>query len=484
MTAHPSASPAPAYSREVLALLAAVSLASTLASEPIAVAGERICAAAAVRTFYARRSYALAWTSADLAALLRAVDGARDDGLDPALYHRAALAGALTPENADLLATDAFCLLAAHLQQGRVEPELLLPAWCREPDIDAAAVLQSALDAHAVDVALQRLAPRHDAYRKLKEALAEYRRIARAGGWAVLPPGPPLRLGDRNERVAALRRRLDLPPSDFFDDALDRAVRDFQSHHGLDADGVAGAATRRELDVPVAARIEQLAVNLERWRWMPDTLGASYVVVNIAAFRLQAFENGRAVLSMKTVVGKELTRTPFFAARITDVVVNPPWNVPESIAAKELRPKQRRDRCFFAREHLEVTRDGRLRQTPGPWNSLGRLKFNMPNRHDVYLHDTPAKSLFDLSARAFSHGCIRVERPLDLAAWLLRAQPEWTIEALQAAIVAGGERSIVLPASEPVYVLYWTASAGDDGRVAFQRDVYGRDAALARALRR
>jgi len=472
------------YLRNVLAILAAVSLASRLTSEPIAVAGERICAGSSVQTFYARRNYALAWTSGDVAALLHGIDAARDDGLDPAAYHRAALARTRDAADIDLLATDAFCLLAAHLQQGRVEPELLLPAWCREPNIDAAAVLQSALDAHAVDVALQRLAPRAEAYRTLKKALAEYRGIERAGGWSAMPAGPPLRRGDRGPRVAALRRRLGLASSDEFDEALDRAVRDFQAHHGLDVDGVAGAATLHELDVPVAARIEQIAVNLERWRWLPDVLGASYVVVNIAAFRLQAFENGRAVVTMRTVVGKEFTKTPFFAARITDVVINPPWNVPESIAKKELWPKQRRDGRFFAREHLEVTRDGRLRQPPGPWSSLGRLKFNMPNSHDVYLHDTPAKSLFDLSVRAFSHGCIRVERPLDLAAWLLRAQPEWNIEALQAAIVGGAEQSIVLRGSEPVYVLYWTAFVADDGVVAFQPDIYGRDAVLVRALHR
>ncbi|HEV2720549.1 MAG TPA: L,D-transpeptidase family protein [Thermoanaerobaculia bacterium] len=465
-------------------LFAVVTLTARLSSDPIVAGGERICAAASVRTFYARRNGAVAWTDGDVAALRRAIDAVRDDGLDPALYHRRLLSTNLSSDDREILATDAFCFLAAHLQHGRVEPEFLLPAWCREPDIDAAAVLQAALDAHLVDAALQRLAPRHEAYRTLKTALADYRRIERDGGWAALPPGPPLRRGDRNGRVAALRQRLGLPAGDVFDDDVERALRDFQVHHGLDADGVAGAATRRELNVPVAARIEQLALNLERWRWMPDVLGASYVVVNIAAFRLQAFENGRAVVSMKTVVGKEFTKTPFFAARITDVVVNPPWNVPDSIAAKELWPKQRRDRRFFAREHLEITPDGRLRQTSGPWNSLGRLKFNMPNGHDVYLHDTPAKSLFDLSVRAFSHGCIRVERPLDLAAWLFRAQPEWSVEALQAAIAAGAERSIALRAGEPVYVLYWTASVADDGRVVFQRDVYNRDAALARALGR
>ena len=458
----------------MLALLTAVVISTT-------VAGEKICAESSVRTFYTRRNFEPAWSAENLAALQRAIDAADDDGLNPNDYHRAALASVRVPEQRDLLATDAFCLLGAHLQRGRVEPEFLLPAWCREPDIDLAAILQAALDANAVEATLARLAPQHEAYRSLRDVLAGYRRIEREGGWEALPPGKSLRLGDRNERVAALRRRLSLPPSDLFDADADRAVRDFQTHHGLDADGVAGAATRRELDVPVAARIEQLAINLERWRWMPDDLGASYVVVNIAAFRLEAVADGRAALSMKTVVGKQFTQTPFFAARITGIVVNPPWNVPETIAAKELWPKQRRDRGYFAREHIEVTRDGRLRQPPGQWSSLGRLKFDMPNRFDVYLHDTPAKSLFDLTVRAFSHGCIRVERPLDLAEWLLRAQPH---DDLLAAIAAGRERLIPLAAPERVYILYWTAWIAGDGRVAFHRDVYDRDKALARALRR
>jgi murein L,D-transpeptidase YcbB/YkuD len=462
----------------------------TITSGATTVAGERICAAAPLRTFYARRDYAPAWDAENLAALLRAIDGARNDGLDPNDYHRAVWSAAAMPpiSSGDILATDAFCLLGAHLGQGRVEPELLLPAWCVEPRLDLAAVLQSALDTHTVEATMARLAPRHESYRRLRDALAEVRRIEQGGGWGTLPPGKALRRGDRNARVAALRERLrieagDSSPSsqsnEVFDDALDAAVRDFQAHHGLAVDGVVGNATRRELDVPVAARIEQLIVNLERWRWMPDDLGASHVVVNIAAFHLDVVENGRTILSMKTVVGTEAKRTPFFAARITDVVVNPPWNVPDSIAP-ELWPKQQRDRGFFAREHIEITRDGRLRQAPGPWNSLGRLKFNMPNRFDVYLHDTPAKALFDLDVRAFSHGCIRVERPLDLAAYLLRMPAE----SIQKAIIEGKERSIPLPAAVPVYVLYWTAWIGDDGRIAFHRDVYDRDGAVARALRR
>ena len=214
---------------------------------------------------------------------------------------------------------------------------------------------------------------------------------------------------------------------------------------------------------------------MERWRWLPEQLGDRYLLVNIAAFRLDAIEGGRSVLSMKTVAGKEYTRTPFFAARVTEVIANPWWNVPDSIAAKELWPRQQRDPSYFAREHM-VVMNGRIRQRPGSWNALGRLKFNMPNRYDVYLHDTPAKSLFARSFRAFSHGCIRLERPFDLAHYLL---PDADIET---AVDAGRERAIPLASPVPVYVLYWTAWVGDDGHIEFHRDHYERDAALAASL--
>ena len=259
-------------------------------------------------------------------------------------------------------------------------------------------------------------------------------------------------------------------------------MRHFQSHHGIAEDGVVGRETLRELNVSAADRARQIAVNMERWRWMPENLGKSYVLVNIAAFRLDVIEGTRSVLAMKTVVGHDFTRTPFFAARIAEIIVNPWWNVPDSIAVKELWPKQRRDRSYLAREHMIVT-NGRIRQRPGEWNSLGRLKFDMPNGHDVYLHDTPAKALFEQPFRAFSHGCIRLEKPLDLALYLLRDQPRWNARAIESAIESGNQQSIRLTAPQPVYVLYWTAWVGDDGHMEFHRDHYGRDAALAAALR-
>jgi murein L,D-transpeptidase YcbB/YkuD len=444
------------------------------------VAGRRICDAS--RTFYARRHFETAWSDETIAALLRAIDALENDGLNPARYHRDALLRTRGAER-DVLATDAFLLAAGHLSSGVMDPEFKRPAWCGAPGaVDLAAVLQSALENGTIEADLPLLAPRHAAYVRLREALAGYREVAERGGWNHVPEGPSLRTGDDDPRVLEIRKRLGLlPDRTRFDEELDAHVRHFQSHHGISEDGVVGRETLREMNVSAADRVRQIAVNLERWRWMPADLGEDAVLVNTAAFRLDVVDDDRSVLTMKTIVGKDYTRTPFFAAHITAVTINPWWNVPDSIAIKELWPKQRRDRSYFSREHMIVS-NGRIRQRPGPGNALGRLKFEMPNSYSVYLHDTPSRELFDRTRRAFSHGCIRVERPLALALQMLRDQPEWTAEAIETAIVAGQEILIPLKEPRPVYVLYWTAWVGDDGHMEFHQDHYERDLAIAKRL--
>ncbi|HEU4887449.1 MAG TPA: L,D-transpeptidase family protein [Thermoanaerobaculia bacterium] len=467
----------------MLAFLLALSLDIAPLLHRDLVAGERICDAAGLRTFYARREHRAAWDERSAASLLRAIDALAEDGLEPNRYHREALLRLPPDAERDVLATDAFLAAATHLSRGIVDPQFARPAWCAPPPkIDVAALLQSALDDGTIEETLARVSVRHEGYTRLRKALAGYRELARTEGWPVVPAGRTLRVGDEDERVVVLRKRLYAPgDSAVFDAGLEELVRHFQSHHGITVDGIVGPETLRELNVSAADRARQIAVNMERWRWMPEDLGPSYVLVNIAAFRLDVIEGDHSVLTMKTVVGKEYTRTPFFAARIVEVIVNPWWNVPDSIATKELWPKQRRDPSYFAREHMVVS-NGRIRQRPGDWNALGRLKFNLPNRYDVYLHDTPAKSLFARSFRAFSHGCIRLERPMDLALYLLRDQPRWTTAAIESDIATGTERAIRLTTPQPVYILYWTAWVGDDGHMEFHQDHYGRDAALAAAL--
>lgn len=465
----------------ITALVLALDIGSLLNGD--IVAGERICDVTGLRTFYTRREACPAWDAPAMASLLRAIDVLAEEGLEPDRYHREALLRLAASAERDVLATDAFLSAATHLSQGVVDPQFVRPSWCAPPPKrDVAAILQSALDDGTIEETLAGLSSRHEGYVRLRNALAGYRELAQNGGWHVVPPGRNLRLADDDPRVIDIRKRLYSPhDGSLFDSELDVLVRHFQSHHGITVDGIVGPETLREMNVSAADRARQIAVNMERWRWMPEDLGKSYVLVNIAAFRLDVIEGDLSVLSMKTVVGKEYTRTPFFAARIEDVIVNPWWNVPDSIATKELWPKQRREPSYFEREHMVVT-NGRIRQRPGPWNALGRLKFNIPNQYDVYLHDTPAKQLFERPFRAFSHGCIRLERPLDLALYLLRDRPRWNADAIESDIEAGAERSIRLTTPQPVYVLYWTAWVGDDGHLEFHRDHYERDAALEAAV--
>ncbi len=339
-------------------------------------------------------------------------------------------------------------------------------------------------------------APIHEGYERLEEALERYRRIAGRSEPEPVPPGPSLELGAEGERVVALRARLaaaaeaeaaeplsetELP--EVFDATLEEAVRAFQERHGLPVDGIAGASTLAELNRTAEDQIRKIEVNLERWRRMPADLGERHILVNIAAFRLDAIEEGRSVLDMRVIVGRTHTRTPVVSSAIERVVLNPSWYVPRSIASKEIWPKARKSRSYLRRNGYEVLPDGKLRQKPGENNSLGRVKFRFPNRFGVYLHDTPSRSLFDRPVRALSHGCVRIERPADLATWVLRDDPQWSPEAIQAALDSGRERAVELPEPIPIHIAYWTAWVDDHGTLWFGQDVYDQDRDLASFLK-
>ncbi len=458
--------------------------------------------------FYDRRSFVPAWIAdtglrrqAD--ELLAAIADAAADGLRPEDYHLADLQRRLLQARTqaapadlaelDLALTDAFLRLAADLAHGKVNPELIYSDCAIDvPEVDLPGSLESALAAGGVRKALEDLTPAHAGYRALKQALAAYRAKS---DWPAVPAGPPLRPGDRNERVAALRSRLeasgDLAPPDsaappverdLFDAALEAAVRIFQERHGLDADGAVGPATVDALNVSVADLVRQIEINLDRWRWLPRDLGERYVMVNIAGFALDVMESDQSVLSMRIVAGKPTSRTPMFTGTLSHIVLNPYWNVPPGILKDEILPKIRRDPGYAARENLEVLPGGKVRQRPGPNNALGKIKFLFPNRFNVYLHDTPSRSLFSRSVRTFSHGCIRVEKPVDLAEYLLRDDPAWTREKIESVLGDGRERWIVVPRPLPVHLVYWTAWVDEAGVLQFRKDVYGRDRPLLEVL--
>jgi len=457
--------------------------------------------------FYDRRGFAPAWIAdagprPEADELLAAVAETSGDGLNPEDYHLTDLRRRLDQARSqvspgdlaelDLGLTDAFLRLAADLAYGKVNPELIYSDCAIDvPEVDLPGVLESALAAGTLRRSLAGLAPAHEGYRALKQALAVYR----TKDWPPVPPGAPLRPGDKNERVAALRTRLeasgDLAPPDpaapaeerdLFDAPLAAALRVFQERHGLDADGAAGPATIEALNVSAADRVRQIAINLDRWRWLPRDLGERYVMVNIAGFALDVVESGKPVLSMRVVAGKPSTRTPMFTGTLTNIVLNPYWNVPPGILKNEIAPKLKSDPGYAARENLEVLPDGKVRQRPGANNALGKIKFLFPNRFNVYLHDTPSQALFSRSVRTFSHGCIRVEKPLDLAEYLLRDDPAWTRAKIESVLGDGRERWLAVPRPLPVHLVYWTAWVDDKGALQFRKDVYGRDRPLLEML--
>lgn len=502
------------------------------------VEGEPVYESVVLPGFYERRLYRPLWSDAhgptqlaeDMAGALRRADL---DGLRSQDYHLATIELLLAAVRADakhgfvivpdrwaeldLLLTDAFLVYGAHLLAGRVDPETLRPEWvAHRRSSDIAALLEATLISGDLGAALETLTPRQHGYRYLRAALARYRAVAATGGWPVIPDSSTLRRGNRGPAVAALRERLRLEDhlelaqeqdTDMFDEALEQAVKEFQRRHGLTADGAVNVSTRAELDVRVERRVEQLELNLERWRWLPEDLGRRHIIVNIAAFELDVVDAEDVVLTMRVVVGRPFNRTPVLSDTMRYLVLNPYWHVPRSIAAGELLSKVKARPSYLARNNLRVFPSSgpdaaevdpatvnwsaidarrfpfRLRQDPGPLNALGRVKFMFLNKFNVYLHDTPSRPLFDETQRDFSHGCIRIQQPLELAVYLLRQDPRWNHETLLRALDDAVDLTVPLPEPIPIHLLYWTAWADEGGKIQFRRDIHGRDVPLLTALR-
>jgi murein L,D-transpeptidase YcbB/YkuD len=295
-------------------------------------------------------------------------------------------------------------------------------------------------------------------------------------------------LGDSSTTVRLIRKRLlqsaDLATdnnSAVFDAELETGIKRFQHRYGLKEDGIAGKNLLTEMSYPVEKRIEQLIVNMERCRWLPVALRKDYFVVNIPEFRFHAYENDSLVWSMKVVVGKSIHQTAIFNGTMKYVVFAPYWNIPPGIMRKETLPALRRNSNYLVNNHMEWNGNA-IRQKPGPWNALGKVKFLFPNSHNIYLHDTPAKSLFEQDQRAFSHGCIRVEQPRRLAQYVLRHQPEWTEQRIDSAMNGEKELYVNLKHPIPVLIAYFTAWVDQDGYLNFRKDLYNKDSRLAKMI--
>ena len=478
--------------------------------------------------FYEARQYLPAWGGdrkglRRVRELLEVLGEAESYGLDPEDYPVKAIeawkpesGSARTAAERDLYLSFVFLTYARHLSQGRVNPAAVDKDWHiapRGPDLTR--FLTRAVLDDDVAGTLRGVNSYHPEYVRLETALSFYRRTEAAGGWPRITGTFRVALGDTSDEVAAVRRFLaatgDLgaagsrPDSTAaaFDSTLDAAVRRFQARHGLVEDGIVGRQTVAQMEVPIADRIRSMVLNLERWRWLPDSLGTRYVMVNIPAFRLEVEEAGRPVLTMRVVAGSEYKPTPAFADRITYIDVNPRWNVPKSIATEEILPKLEEEPDYLVNRNITVLdRDNdtvnpdsvswasvdtsnfpyRFRQEAGPRNPLGTIKFMFPNEYSVYLHDTSEPRLFDRAKRDLSHGCVRIEKPLDFGVVLLKGQGEWTREKLKRLIDSGKRRQLNLVNPMPVYLLYWTAFVDADGTVEFRKDLYGHDAKLDRLL--
>jgi murein L,D-transpeptidase YcbB/YkuD len=514
------------------------------ARPPAAIKGARW---SVVKQVYAARQHRPLWTAGGrprgpARKLVATLCDAEREGLRPADYDLADLrkllertyAGDQKPTPAALAALDLeltarFLDYGADLLAGRLDPAAVDDGWyirARRSSVDS--TLRAALRGDGLDDMLDPLRPRQKEYAELVEALERHREVLEQGGWPAVPAGARLRQGDRGARVVALRSRLRMSgdldagagAKPEYDERVAAAVARFLERHGIPVDSAVGPATLAALDVPVETRIRQIEINLERYRWLPSEFGRRYILVNIPDYRLYAYDGGKERLTMRVIVGDEYgNATPVFADSMTYLVFRPHWYVPEQILVNEVIPRARENVYYLAQHRFEVvdarrqavvldpksidwsdldTADlgFRVRQKAGDDNSLGRVKFMFPNRFSVYLHDTPARTLFDQSKRALSHGCVRVEQPVELAEYVLDGQRGWNGEKIRAAMAAvdtaaqvpedaGGAGSaegstVRLERPVPVYIVYLTAFMRD-GVLNFRDDPYGKDRqALAR----
>jgi len=439
------------------------------------------------------------------------------EGLEPRDYPAAEIGARMTssPADGELLLSEALVHYVGDLRTGRLSPRTADPALFLQPaEIDRVAILRAAHDAPDIAQAIAAFTPSNPIYRRLRRVLAEYREIEFNGGWPMVPEGPSLKPGTRDGRVTLLRQRLmatkdllhDGGEPDFYDEALLQAVERFQTRHGLAADGVVGRRTLTELNVPVQRRIEQIVVNMERWRWMPDDLGDRYILVNLAGFELEVIESGSVAMTMRIITGKPYRRTPVFSGLMTYLEFNPTWTVPPTIAKHDILPKLREDPGYLERRNMSVflgwQKDSaklaasavdwkmvnpkkipyRFTQDAGPGNALGRVKFMFPNRFGIYLHDTPSRELFNKTIRSFSSGCVRVEDPLGLAAYLTADLPGWDRKRVDEVVASARTTVVKLARPVPVHLTYSTVWLGEGGTIHFRDDVYARDDLLFQAL--
>jgi murein L,D-transpeptidase YcbB/YkuD len=501
------------------------------------------------KKFYKEREYRLGWFRnhelvPQAKTMLGVINKAADEGLDPKDYKVkdfdklfAELESAQSDstkrntleKEIDVALSGTYFNWASDFYRGLVSPqEVKNIDWrVKRNKIKLHKALMTILKERESTYPYYEFEPLHPEYNALKKALADYRALQRNGGWPTIPAGTMLKPGSASPAVTALRQRLlggkpepettpvqpvantettatSTIPTPVYEGELVDAVKAFQEQNGLKPDGVVGGETLRLLNVPVADRIDQIMLNMERWRWIPKRFEPDYLLVNIPDYKLHVIEDNKEVFTMKVIVGKALNATPVFSDKLEYVVLSPYWNVPMSIIQKELAPKLVNDPNYLEHLDMEVVKgygakavpvdpgsidwsnvDEKtfkytVRRRPGPQNDLGDVKFIFPNSDDIYLHDTPHDELFNQTKRGFSHGCVRVEEPIKLAEYLLRNKPGWSRETILDTIQARKEKYVTLNEKLPVYLVYFTSWVDDAGNVHFRDDIYGHDKALAK----
>lgn len=479
-------------------------------------------ASADVQAFYAERNYKPLWTGKSdrnrVRALLKAIGDSSSHGLPTVRYDaaglKATLASARTSTekaNAELLATRTFLLLAQDMSSGVLEPRKIDREMAIAPPRRSHKQLLEAMAKSSPKGFLKSLAPKHPDYKRMQKEKQRLERVIGQGDWGGKVPIKTLRPGTSSKNVAAMRVRLtnqgygQLGTATEYDDNLVKVVKVFQQDHGLNSDGIAGPATLRAMNVSAKERLKQVLVNMERLRWMNFNRGKRHISVNLADFSVSLMDNGKQSFKSRVVIGAPSRdrRSAEFHDQMTHMVVNPTWHVPRSIAGKEYLPILRKDPGFLSRRNMRmINASGQsvnpanvdltqyseknfpysIKQAPSKGNALGRVKFIFPNQFNIYLHDTPSKSLFNKDIRTFSHGCIRVQKPFEFAYKLLEKQKSDPKSAFHSWLNTGKEQYVNLEQPVPIYLGFHSTFFSQNGRVNYRADVYGRDKKVFNAL--
>jgi len=456
------------------------------------------------------------------------IENAEFHGLDPNHYHLKAITSqlnafqndstliynALFLSNLDLLLTDAFFALASHIYLGKVDHENPEAQWGIQSKKPVPALynnLKKMLSGTSVALAFKRFYPPHPGYEAMVNEAKRLKDFI-AGDFTVTVNMSALSIkpGDTTEYLSAIKDKLaflglykpdTLSMAQVYDEKTVEAIKKLQVQYGYNADGAIGRNTLKALNMPVKECISKLYVNMERLRWMPDSLETRYLLVNIADFTLNMFQNNDTLISMRTIVGNNYRETPVFNSRITYLVFSPSWTVPPTIQRDDVIPAVIKDPGYLARKNMIVynsngkqvdagtidwKRNGMrytIRQSPGPQNALGKVKFMFPNKHNVYLHDTPTRGLFARDERTFSSGCIRIEKPYELAKILLSDMPGWTDDKIRQAMDSKTDKTVVLKSPVGVYLYYLTAWGNSTGEIHYRTDIYNRDEDILKALK-